>query len=85
MTMDSITISGAAICTTLGVVWQFAKIKAEHAARMATMEQRIISLEARAKHVDASLDGIRSELAALREAMVRVETLLRGRATPPPR
>ena len=57
MTMDSITISGAAICTTLGVVWQFAKIKAEHAARMATMEQRIISLEARAKHVDASLEG----------------------------
>jgi hypothetical protein len=41
-------------------------------------------LEARAKHADASLDGIRSELAALREAMVRVETLLRGR-TPAPR
>jgi len=51
---------------------------------MATMEQRIISLEARAKHVDHSLEGIRAELAALREAMVRVETLLRGR-TPAPR
>jgi hypothetical protein len=82
--MDSITISGAAVCTVLGLFWQVARVKADHAARMATMEQRIISLEARAKHADASLDGIRSELAALREAMVRVETLLRGR-TPAPR
>ena len=49
------------------------------------MEQRIISLEARAKSVDHTLDVIRAELAQLREAMVRVETLLRGRATPPPR
>jgi hypothetical protein len=82
--MDSITISSAAVCTVLGLFWQVARVKADHAARMATMEQRIISLEARAKHADASLDGIRSELAALREAMVRVETLLRGR-TPAPR
>lgn len=82
--MDSITISGAAALTFLGLVWQFAKVKSDHAARLATMEQRIISLEARAKHVDASLEGIRAELAALREAMVRVETLLRGR-TPAPR
>jgi len=82
--LDSITISGAAVCTVLGLFWQVARVKADHAARMATMEQRIISLEARAKHADASLDGIRSELAALREAMVRVETLLRGR-TPAPR
>ena len=82
--METITLSGAAALTFLGLVWQFAKVKADHAARMATMEQRIISLEARAKHVDASLEGIRAELAALREAMVRVETLLRGR-TPAPR
>ena len=82
--METITLSGAAALTFLGLVWQFAKVKAEHAARMATMEQRIISLEARAKHADHSLDGIRAELAALREAMVRVETLLRGR-TPAPR
>ena len=45
----------------------------------------IVSLEARAKSVDHTLDGIRAELTQLREAMVRVETLLRGRATPPPR
>ena len=83
--MDSITLSGAAVCTVLGLVWQVARVKADHAARMATMEQRIISLEARAKSVDHTLDVIRAELAQLREAMVRVETLLRGRATPPPR
>jgi len=83
--MDTITLSGAAVCTVLGLFWQVARVKADHAARLATMEQRIVSLEARAKHVDASLEGIRAELAALREAMVRVETLLRGRATPPPR
>ena len=83
--MDTITLSGAAVCTVLGLFWQVARVKADHAARMATMEQRIISLEARAKSVDHTLDVIRAELAQLREAMVRVETLLRGRATPPPR
>ena len=82
--METITISSAAVLTLLGLFWQVARVKAEHAARLATMEQRILSLEARAKLVDASLDGIRAELAALREAMVRVETLLRGR-TPTPR
>ena len=83
--MDTITLSGAAVCTVLGLFWQVARAKADHAARLATMEQRIISLEARAKSVDHNLDVIRAELAQLREAMVRVETLLRGRATPPPR
>jgi len=83
--MDSVTLSVGAVATVLGFIWQVSKLKAEHAARLATMEQRILSLEARAKHVDASLEAIRSELAQLREAMVRVETLLRGRATPPPR
>ena len=83
--MDTITLSGAAVCTVLGLFWQVARVKADHAARLATMEQRIISLEARAKSVDHNLDVIRAELAQLREAMVRVETLLRGRATPPPR
>ena len=82
--METITISGAAVATFLGLVWQFAKVKADHAARLATIEQKIVSLEARAKSVDHTLDGIRAELAALREAMVRVETLLRGR-TPTPR
>ena len=83
--MDSITLSVGAACTALGFIWQVSSLKAEHAARLATMEQRIISLEARAKSVDHTLDVIRAELAQLREAMVRVETLLRGRATPPPR
>jgi len=83
--VDTITLSGAAVCTVLGLFWQVARVKADHAARLATMEQRIISLEARAKSVDHNLDVIRAELAQLREAMVRVETLLRGRATPPPR
>lgn len=82
--METITISSAAVLTLLGLFWQVARVKAENAARLATMEQRILSLEARAKLVDVSLDGIRAELAALREAMVRVETLLRGR-TPTPR
>jgi len=83
--MDSITLSIGAAATLLGFIWQISRLKAEHAARLATMEQRIISLEARAKSVDHTLDGIRAELTQLREAMVRVETLLRGRATPPPR
>ncbi len=82
--METITISSAAVATFLGLVWQFAKVKADHAARLATIEQKIVSLEARAKSVDHTLDQIRTELTQLREAMVRVETLLRGR-TPAPR
>ena len=85
--MDSITISGAAVCTALGLAWQFARIKAEHAARMAVLEQRVVSLEARAKSVDATLEGIRVELQQLCrylwEMMVRLEGYLKR--TPAPR
>ena len=71
--MDSITISGAAVFTALGLAWQFARVKSEHAARMAVLEQRVVSLEARAKSVDHTLDAIRAELQQLREMMARLE------------
>jgi len=81
--MDSITISGAAACTALGLAWQFARIKAEHAARMAVLEQRVLSLEARAKSVDHTLDQIRTELQQLREMLARLEGHFKR--TPAPR
>ena len=71
--MDTITISGAAVCTALGLAWQFARVKAEHAARMAVLEQRVMGLEARAKSVDTTLELIRAELQQLREMMARLE------------
>jgi len=71
--MDSITISGAAVFTALGLAWQFARIKSDHAARMAVLEQRVLSLEARARSVDHTLDQIRAELQQLREMMARLE------------
>ena len=71
------------MCTALGLAWQLARIKAEHAARMAVLEQRGVSLEARAKSVDATLEGIRVELQQLREMMVRLEGYLKR--TPAPR
>jgi chromosome segregation ATPase len=81
--MDTITISGAAVCTALGLAWQFARVKAEHAARMAVLEQRVMGLEARAKSVDTTLELIRAELQQLREMMARLEGHFKR--TPAPR
>jgi len=87
--METITLSGAAALTFLGLVWQFAKVKADHAARLATMEQRILSLEARAKHVDHSLaergelgaDAVEARVGVLRAGLQADDALLHRRHT----
>jgi TolA-binding protein len=83
MMMDSVTISAGAALTALGMAWQFAKVKADYAANMARMEQRVLSLEARTKTVESTLSEIRSELSQMREGIARLEALMRR--TPAPR
>lgn len=84
MMMDSVTISAGAALTALGMAWQFAKTKADYAANMARMEQRVLSLEARTKTVETALAEIRTELSQVREGIARLEALMRTR-TPAPR
>jgi chromosome segregation ATPase len=81
--VDSVTISAGAALTALGMAWQFAKVKADYAATMARMEQRVISLEARTKTVETALSEIRTELSQVREGIARLEALMRR--TPLPR
>ena len=50
---------------------------------MAVLEQRVLSLEARARSVDHTLDQIRAELQQLREMMARLEGHFKR--TPAPR
>jgi len=84
MMMDTVTVSAGAALTALGLAWQFAKVKADYAATIARLEQRVVSLEARTKTVEVTLGEIRSELSQMREGIARLEALMRTR-TPAPR
>ena len=82
MMMDSVTISAGAALTALGMAWQFAKVKADYAATIARLEQRVVSLEARTKTVETALAEIRTELSQVREGIARLEALMRRTPLP---
>jgi phage shock protein A len=82
MMMDTVTVSAGAALTALGLAWQFAKVKADYAATIARLEQRVVSLEARTKTVEGTLSEIRTELSQMREGIARLEALMRRTPLP---
>ena len=52
------TVSLGSGIALVAILLQVIKFKTESAAQMATLEQRVVSLEARAKSVDADLKAI---------------------------